>query len=160
MGKEAGLGNHHRPHSHLGWTLRAEVQRGVKELTRENVASGNAHCSSKKGRISYGVDVQSWQVLHVRNQLHLFMQQWGSIRCKHVVRGQHLSQIKARLLWLGLKNLSTTTKRNSLHPGPVLPPTSWWTVRRGGQLYLILLPSELMWAFPGCIIWAVFSKQE
>ena len=26
--------------------------------------------------------------------------QWGSIRCKHVVRGQHLSQIKARLLWL------------------------------------------------------------
>ena len=159
MGKEAGLGNHHRPHSHLGWTLRAEVQRGVKELTRENVASGNAHCSSKKGRISYGVDVQSWQVLHVRNQLHLFMQQWGSIRCKHVVRGQHLSQMKARLLWLALKNFCTT-KRNSLHQGPLLPPTSWWTVRRGGQLYLILLPSELMWAFPGCIIWAVFSKQE
>ena len=26
--------------------------------------------------------------------------EWGSIRCKHVVRGQHLSQIKARLLWL------------------------------------------------------------
>ena len=25
---------------------------------------------------------------------------WGSIRGKHIVRGQHLSQIKARLLWL------------------------------------------------------------
>ena len=25
---------------------------------------------------------------------------WGSIRCKHIAREQHLSQIKARLLWL------------------------------------------------------------
>ena len=26
--------------------------------------------------------------------------EWGSIRCKHIVRWQHLSQIKARLFWL------------------------------------------------------------
>ena len=26
--------------------------------------------------------------------------QWGSIKCKHIVRWQHLSQIKARLFWL------------------------------------------------------------
>ena len=29
----------------------------------------------------------------------LFWKNWGSIRWKHVVRGQNLSQIKARLLW-------------------------------------------------------------
>ena len=28
----------------------------------------------------------------------------GSIRCKHIVRWQHLSQMKARLLWLVKKN--------------------------------------------------------
>ena len=27
-------------------------------------------------------------------------EEWGSIRCKHTVRWQHLSQIKARLFWL------------------------------------------------------------
>ena len=30
----------------------------------------------------------------------LFWINWGSIRCKHVARWQHLSLIKARLLWL------------------------------------------------------------
>ena len=35
-----------------------------------------------------------------REYQQLYWNQWGSIRCKHVARWQHLSQIKARLFWL------------------------------------------------------------
>ena len=51
-----------------------------------------------------------------RHMIGLMLIQLGSIRCKHIVRWQHLSQIKARLLWL-VKNVFSTIKTQQATSG-------------------------------------------
>ena len=50
----------------------------------------------------------------------------GSIRCKHNIRWQHLSQIKDKSLLLDNFWGEGKSKCNRLHPGPVLSSLSWW----------------------------------
>ena len=76
------------------------------------------------------------------------MHKLGSIRCKHVVRWQHLSRIKAKLLWLFENVLSPikkqqATSRTSAATYKLMEPHYIYTTIVGIRLTLRITDSVL-----------------